>query len=166
MAPRYPESPADILAHEDRIALSGIDYLNRVIAGALPAAAVSRTLNIELIKAEPGRVEIRGLPGFEHTNSFGAVHGGWYAALLDTCLGFAVISGLKPGQHHTTLDLSVNMIRAIPMNAEVIAVGLLDHGGRSTGVARGEIRSADGKTLYAIGTTTCLVMGTATAPAR
>jgi acyl-coenzyme A thioesterase PaaI-like protein len=41
---------------------------------------------------------------------------------------------------------------------EILATGIVDHAGRTTGVARGEIRGADDGRLYATGTTTCLIM--------
>jgi uncharacterized protein (TIGR00369 family) len=86
------------------------------------------------------------------------VHGGWYGVILDTCLTCAVITGLHPGQVQTTLEFKVNMLRAIPPGTAVVGVGRLEHIGRSTGVARGEIRGlTDGK-VYALGTATCLVM--------
>ncbi|MGR3700332.1 MAG: PaaI family thioesterase, partial [Roseovarius sp.] len=40
----------------------------------------------------------------------------------------------------------------------VRAIGTLEHKGRSTAVARGELRGSTDGRLYATGTTTCLVM--------
>jgi len=55
------------------------------------------------------------------------------------------------------LNYSLNLTRGIPLGTEIFATGIVDHAGRTTGVAHGEIRDAAGK-LYATGSTTCLIM--------
>jgi acyl-coenzyme A thioesterase PaaI-like protein len=52
----------------------------------------------------------------------------------------------------------VNITRAIPLGLTVRATGMIQHAGRSTGVASGEIRGVDDGKLYASGSTTCLIM--------
>jgi acyl-coenzyme A thioesterase PaaI-like protein len=52
----------------------------------------------------------------------------------------------------------VNITRALPLDVPVQAIGTLEHKGRSTAVARGELRGRDDGRLYATGSTTCLVM--------
>jgi len=44
------------------------------------------------------------------------------------------------------------------LGTQIEAVGIVDHVGRSTGVAHGEIRGVEDGKLYATGSTTCLVM--------
>ena len=61
------------------------------------------------------------------------------------------------GAVYTTLEYKINIVRAIPVGTPVIATGVVDHAGRSTGVATGRIEGVDGK-LYATGSTTCLIM--------
>ena len=46
-------------------------------------------------------------------NPMGTVHGGWFATLLDSALGCAVHTRMKPGQGYTTAELSVNIVRAL-----------------------------------------------------
>ncbi len=65
---------------------------------------------------------------------------------------------LPTGHVYTTLEYQVNIMRPIPLGTEVQAVGESQHAGRSTGVARGEIRGAADGRLYATGSTTCIVM--------
>lgn len=62
------------------------------------------------------------------------------------------------GNFYTTLEYKVNLVRAIPPGTSVLAEGLVQHGGRSTGVAEGWIRGAEDGRLYATGSTTCLIM--------
>ena len=159
--PMFAQSPADFPALAAVREMSGLDYMRKMMAGEVPTTTFAASANYKITKVEEGLVEVTGTPLFAHTNAFGGVHGGWYGVLLDTCLTCAIITGLPRGQYQTTLEYKVNMLRAIPVGTEVIGVGELMHLGRSTGVARGEIRgAADGK-LYATGSATCFVMGEA-----
>ena len=58
---------------------------------------------------------------------------------------------------HVT-SYKVNVTRNLPVGTEIVCVGQVSHGGRSTGVASGELRGAEDGKLYATGSTTCLVM--------
>jgi uncharacterized protein (TIGR00369 family) len=99
-----------------------------------------------------------GSPEFAVMNPVGVVHGGWYGTLLDSCMACAVMTTLSRGSTYTTLEYKVNIVRPIPLGMRVLAIGEIQHSGRSTGVARGEIVGADDGRIYATGSTTCLVM--------
>ena len=91
-------------------------------------------------------------------NPIGAVHGGWAATLLDSAMGCAVHSTLPAGKAYTTVDLSISLVRAITERAgRVRCEANIIHAGSSIATAEGRIVGADG-TLYAHGTTTCLVL--------
>ncbi len=62
------------------------------------------------------------------------------------------------GSVYTTLEFKVNIIRPIPLDMMVEAVGVTDHVGRSTGVSHGVIRGVDDNRIYATGSTTCIIM--------
>ena len=70
----------------------------------------------------------------------------------------AVMTMVPQGSYYTTLEYKVNLTRAIPLGTEIAAIGQLDHAGRTTGVAHGEIRGVKDDRLYATGSTTCLIM--------
>jgi uncharacterized protein (TIGR00369 family) len=137
---------------------SGLDILRSMITGTLPGPTMARTMNIRLTEAVRGAVVFHGTPGDDVLNPRGAVHGGWYGALLDSAMGCAVQSVLEAGQVYTTLEYKVNLTRAIPPGTEVEARAQVQHGGRSTAVAIGEIRGISDGRLYATGSTTCIVM--------
>ncbi|QOL80863.1 PaaI family thioesterase [Pseudooceanicola spongiae] len=137
--------------------LSGLDSLRAMLAGKGRAPAISATLNFKAVAVEEGVVTFTGTPLEAFTNPIGTVHGGWYGAILDSCMACAVFSKLPAGTGYTTLEYKVNIIRPIPLGTEVTATGTAQHVGRSTGVAVGEIRGVDGR-LYATGSTTCIVM--------
>ncbi|MEX1663584.1 PaaI family thioesterase [Thioclava sp. 15-R06ZXC-3] len=156
--PKYADGPEDFLALDEVLSISGLDYIRKMAAGEVPSPTVQKLMAYKITQVEEGRVELRGTPGHPQTNGYGGIHGGWYAMVLDTAMTCAVITGLKRGQTQTTLEFKVNLIGAIKPGTEVVATGTLDHIGRSTGVARGEIRGAQDGRLYATGSATCFVM--------
>ena len=97
-------------------------------------------------------------PAEIHYNPIGMVHGGIPCTLLDSAMGCAVHTTLPAGVGYTTLELKVNIIKAIgkdsgPLRAEARVL----HAGRSTAVAEGRLVDRAG-TLYAHATTTCIVL--------
>jgi len=140
------------------LSLSGLEFMEDVLAGRLSSPPIGALLNYRLHSVASGEVRFRGTPEFAHCNPMGGVHGGWYGTLLDSCMACAVMTLVPKGSLYTTLEYKVNLVRALPLGAEIEATGWCDHAGRSTGVAHGEIRGlADGR-LYATGSTTCLIM--------
>jgi uncharacterized protein (TIGR00369 family) len=136
---------------------SGIEFLQRILAGTLPPAHISETLDFNLIEVEAGRAVFQGTPGRQHYNPMGSVHGGYFCTLLDSAVGCAVMSTLPKGMGYTTLELKVNLIRAMTdRTGPVRAEGKVIQVGGRVGVAEGRIIDAEGK-MYAHATTTCLV---------
>jgi len=149
----------DQLADEaDLLGRSGLEFMQDVVAGRLPGPPIGATLGFRAVAAERGRVAFEGRPEFGALNPMRAVHGGWYGALLDSCMGCAVMTVLERGQVYTTLEYKVNITRALPLGMAVRAVGEISHSGRRTGVAIGELRGIEDAKLYATGSTTCLIM--------
>ena len=140
------------------LSMSGLDFMQGILRGDIARPPISVGLNYTLDSVAPGKVSFRGAPRFEHLNPMGGVHGGWYGTLLDSCMACAVMTMVPKGSVYTTLEYKVNLTKGIPVGTEIIATGISDHAGRSTGVAHGEIRGADDGKLYATGSTTCLIM--------
>ncbi len=108
--------------------------------------------------AERTDLDLSGAPEFNVCNPMGTVHGGWYGTLLDSAMACAVMTKVPRGSVYTTLEYKVNILRAIPLGMQIDCIGTIDHVGRSTGVAHGEIRGVEDGKLYATGSTTCIVM--------
>lgn len=154
----FAKTAADLIRPADLLEMSGLEFMTGILEGRLPAPPISRVMGYGLHVVEPGRVVFRGTPTFDVTNPMGTVHGGWYGTLLDSAMACAVMTCVPKGSIYTTLEYKINILRPISLDTEVDCEGLIDHVGRSTGVAHGEIRGvADGK-LYATGSTTCIVM--------
>ena len=137
--------------------LSGLEQMRGMIDGRFPRPPISKLLDFALIEADEGHVVFEATPGFDHYNPLGSVHGGYASTLLDSCMGCAVHTRMKPGQGYTTLELKVNFIRAMKAGTgPVRAIGDIIHVGGQTATAEGRLIDAEGK-LLAHGTTTCLV---------
>lgn len=155
---RVALSPADLPDQATVLSMSGMDFMRAVLDGRLPGPPIGQTMGYRLHSVDEGRVVFRGIPEFGVTNPLGTVHGGWYGTLLDSAMACAVMTMVPKGSIYTTLEYKVNITRPLPLGAEIDCTGLVDHAGRSTGVAHGEIRGlADGR-LYATGSTTCIIM--------
>ncbi len=138
-------------------AMNGLQQMQALLRGELPAPSIGRTLDFLLIEVSDGVAIYQGTPGPGHLNPMGAVHGGWYATLLDSALGCSIHTRMPVGKAYTTLELKVNLIRALKPNIQrVRAIGRVIHVGNQTAIAEARLEGPDGK-LYAHGTTTCLV---------
>jgi uncharacterized protein (TIGR00369 family) len=136
---------------------SGLEIMQAMLRGELPYPPIAQTLDFLLLEVEAGRAMFQGTPGPSHLNPMGTIHGGWYATLLDSALGCAVQTLLPAGRAYTTAELGVNLVRAIGARApRVRAEGKVIHCGRQLATAEARLYGPDG-TLYAHGTTTCLV---------
>jgi uncharacterized protein (TIGR00369 family) len=148
---------AGIASPEQLAGLSGMAFFEAMRTGKLPPAPIGDTMDFVAIRIEHGSVVFQGRPQRKHYNPLGTVHGGWFATLLDTAVGCAVHSTLAAGKGYTTLELKVNMVRALTDSVPLVrALGQVIHVGRQTATAEGKIIGADGK-LYAHASTTCLI---------
>ena len=136
---------------------SGKSTLLRLLAGELPAPPISETLDFLLIEVEHGRALFQGRPQRKHYNPLGTVHGGWFATILDSCMGCAVHTTMPAGRAYTTAELKINIVRPLSDRVPLVrAEGRVIHEGRRMATADGRLFGADGK-LYAHGSTTCFV---------
>ena len=136
---------------------TGLEIMRAMLRGELPYPPMAKTLGFTIIEVDAGRAVFQGTPKFEHYNPLGSVHGGWFATMLDSALGCAVHTMMPPGRGYTTAGLGVNLVRAITTKVpRVRAEGWVIHCGRQLATAEARLVGPDG-TLYAHGTTTCLV---------
>ncbi len=143
----------------DQVApLSGLEFFEALLSGALPRPPINDTLDFMLVHIERGQAVFQGRPQFRHYNPLGTVHGGWYATLLDSAVACAIHSTLPAGKTYTTLELKINLVRALTDKVPLVrAEGRVIHAGRSTATSDGRLVGPDG-TLYAHASTTCFIM--------
>ena len=154
----FAKTLEDMASREDLVRRSGMEFLQGIFDGTLSAAPMAETLNFQMTALADGEVSFEGTPLQSATTPMRGVHGGWYGALLDSVMGCAVMTRIPKGRSYTTLEYKVNITRAVQGGQKVRATGFIDHAGRSTATARGEVRGLDDGRLYASGTTTCLIM--------
>ena len=139
-------------------ALAGIDYMKAMIAGRIAPPPIMRLLGYRLAEVGEGLAVFECDPGEQHYNPIGVVHGGLAMTLLDSAMGCCVHTRLPANVGYTTLEVKINLVRAITAKTGTIrATGRVIHFGNKTATAEARLEDAAGK-LYAHGTTTCLIL--------
>ncbi|KAA1418340.1 PaaI family thioesterase [Mumia zhuanghuii] len=138
---------------------TGLEIMQDVRDGVVPAPPIARLIGFELAKVEDGLAEFRLVPQDYMYNPIGSVHGGIYATLLDSAAGCAVHTTLPAGVGYTSQDLSVKFLRRITVETgPVRCVGRVKHRGRSTALAEAELLDGQDR-LLAYATSSCLILG-------
>jgi uncharacterized protein (TIGR00369 family) len=138
--------------------MTGIEFLRAIHDGRLPAPPIAELLGFQLAEVEPGNVVFECVPGKQHYNPLGVVHGGLAMTLLDSAMGCSVQTQLPAGIGYTTLEAKTNLVRVITATTgKLRAIGKLVHLGNRIATAEGRLEDASGK-LYAHATATCMVL--------
>ena len=153
-----PKETQDVLSMEEILEIPGLEMMQGILKGIYPAAPIAKILNYKVHAVEKGKVVFRGTPNLESRNPMGTIHGGWYGTILDSAMACAVMTTLPAGKIQTTLEFKVNIIRPIPTGLTVDAIGIVEHSGKSTGVAVGSLIDIETGKLYASSSTTCIIM--------
>ena len=139
-------------------AMTGLELLRAIAAGEIPGPPIAELMGFERVAVEDGRVVFACVPGAQHYNPIGVVHGGLAATLLDSAMGCAVHSTLPAGAGYTTLELKVNFTRPITSETgRILCEGTVVHRGGRVATAEGRVIAEDTGKLLAHGTTTCLI---------
>ena len=135
---------------------SGIEFLQELIDKKI-SAPIGVSLGFTLVEVGDGMAVFEAEAGPWAYNPIGAVNGGWYSAVLDAPLGCALHTTLPAGFGFTTLELKVNMVRAVRPDTGVLrAIGRIVHRGKRTAVTEARMIDRDDN-LFAYGTSTCLI---------
>ncbi|HEU0097943.1 MAG TPA: PaaI family thioesterase [Allosphingosinicella sp.] len=147
-----------IASREDVEGLTGLEMLQAIIAGRLPAPPIGATMGFRLVEVEPGRAVFEGAAGPHLLNPLGGVHGGVALTLIDSAAGCAVHTELAPGIGYTTVETKVNFTRPVPPDGSPVRCeGRVVTRGRQIATAEARLLSADGKVL-AHGTSTLIIL--------
>jgi uncharacterized protein (TIGR00369 family) len=142
---------------DEQQAISGLEFVQGLVAGTLPMNTMARTLGYDIVEVSSGRAAVTAEPSAAHLNPAGTVHAGLAATLLDTCMGLAILSTLDKGFGQTTLEFKISLLRLItPETGPMRAEGNVLSRGRRIGSAEGRLTDGEGR-LLAHGTTTCLI---------
>jgi uncharacterized protein (TIGR00369 family) len=139
--------------------LDGLAMMQAIADGRLPPPPIAVLMNMEPVEFVAGRAVFAGIPGEEHYNPIGTVHGGWASTLLDSALGCAIQTTLPAGVGYTTLDLRVTFVRAITRETgRVLATAEVVHRGRRVATAEARLTAERDGRLLAHGGASCVVL--------
>ena len=138
--------------------LSGMEYLQAIQKGAIPASPLINTLDFFLGELEEGKVSFYFEPQEFHYNPNGRVHGGVITAILDSAMGCTLHSLLPKGTVYTTLELKVNFLKMVhSKSGKLTAIGKMIHLGNSTALVEASLTDESGK-KYAHAVSTCMLL--------
>ena len=138
---------------------SGLELMQDVFAGRLPAPPITVTMGFTGEHVEEGKAVFVGEPGEFLYNPIGVVHGGFAMALLDSAMGCAVHTTLAAGDRYTTLEVKTNFVRPITVDTgRVRCEGLVIYRGGTIATAERKLTAETSGKLLAHGTTTCLIV--------
>jgi uncharacterized protein (TIGR00369 family) len=137
--------------------LDGLEFLNKIGRGDLPAVPAGATTDIRPVAVGDGWAAFEMQPAEWHYNPLGSVHGGMLAGLADSALGCAVHTRLPAGTGYTSLDLTIKFTRPANLDsgrltcrADVVSFG------RRTATAEARILDGRGR-VVAHAIATCLL---------
>ncbi|WP_443947532.1 PaaI family thioesterase [Pedobacter sp. AW1-32] len=143
---------------KDAIKMNGIDYLRAMGTGQFPLPPLMYTLDFSVTDMQEGNVVFEFVPQEFHYNPIGTVHGGVISAILDSAMGCSLHSLLPAGKIYTTLELKVNFLKALTVNAgNVKTVSKVINLGGRTALVEAQLIDQNGA-VYAHGTSTCLII--------
>lgn len=128
--------------------LDGLEFLRRMASGELPGAPIASHMRMDLIEVGEGTVVFRCEPDASHYNPIGAVHGGVMCTVLDSALGCAAHSTLPAGMGYTSIDITVNYLRAVRADSgPLTCTGTVVKPGRRVVFAEAAMVDAAGRTV-------------------
>jgi uncharacterized protein (TIGR00369 family) len=144
---------------QDISGMTGRQMLEAMIAGKLPAPAISQTLGFWLVEVGDGECVFEGETGAHLLNPLGGVHGGWALTLIDSATGCAAHTLLPAGVGYATVETKANFTRPIRHDTgRVRAEGRVIGRGRQIMSAEARIVDSSGRIL-SHGTSTLMVFG-------
>jgi uncharacterized protein (TIGR00369 family) len=157
--------PSEVI-HAVVAGMSGLELLQSIGEGRLPEPPALRTLGIEPVSAEPGKVIFSLQPAEFHYNPMGLVHGGVLVALMDTAMGCALHAHLGPGMSYVTTELSSQFARPVTEpTGRITCTGLSEAPQGRSVTTHATVVDAGGQVL-ATASSTCLVRSLRPPPGR
>ena len=139
--------------------MSGLDLMRLGVSlpGNMGDQGIASVIPMKIIEADEGRVVFLATAAARHTNPLGSVHGGFAATVLDSATGCAVHTLLPAGVGFGTVDLNVKMIRPVPFEQQMRAVGEVIDRTRSLAISEATLTDMDGK-IFAHASATCRII--------
>ncbi|WP_327120208.1 PaaI family thioesterase [Nocardia sp. NBC_01730] len=154
----WTDPMADLAAIAGLAKRSGLEQIQAIADGRVAKCPAASLIDGGDINAREGWVEVTMRAQKIHYNPVGTVHGGVLAIMLDTAAGCAVQTTLKPGEVHTTLDLTVKYLRpATEASGLLRCEATVINRGRRTALAQAQVVDEAGR-LIAHATSSCMIL--------
>jgi uncharacterized protein (TIGR00369 family) len=140
----------------DKKKLTGLELMKAMMEGRIPRAPIAEIVPMRPMEVASGYIKFFAKADKRHTNPLGGVHGGFAATVLDSVTGCAVHTMLEADTGYGTVDLNIKMLRAVPMDKELVAEGRIIHLSKKIGVSEGSLKDSEGN-LYALAAATCMI---------
>lgn len=137
--------------------MTGLEVMQAFVQGQVPTPAMAKTIPMQPLEVEFGRIVFEATADERHTNPLGGVHGGFAATVLDSVMACATHSVLAAGEGYGTTDLNIKLCRPIPFKTRLLAEGKVLNAGRNLVISEAHIRDEAGK-LYAHATATNMII--------
>jgi uncharacterized protein (TIGR00369 family) len=147
-----------VAAAPDGRPLSGLEQLRHTIASGLRRSPIAALMDFRFVRVEPELAVLEGIPGEQHYNPAGIVHGGFAATLMDTALWGAVYTTVEAGFLLTTLELKISYTRPLTAaSGPVTCEGRVISRGKRIGLSEARLLDVSGR-LCAHGTSTLMII--------
>ncbi len=137
--------------------MTGLELMQAFAQGQVPTPAMAKTIPMQPLEVEFGRILFEATADDRHSNPLGGVHGGFAATVLDSVMACATHSVLAAGEGYGTTDLNIKLCRPIPFNTRLLAEGKVINAGRNLVISEADLRDEAGK-LYAHATATNMII--------
>lgn len=113
-----------------------------------PTPPCATLLSLDILEAdrENGRVKIAFMAMPEFCNASGKIQGGFLTAMLDDCMGPAVLIATNAKSFPSTIDLNVQFL-APAKPGQIIGKGRVVKIGKTIGFVEAELEDANGSIL-------------------
>jgi uncharacterized protein (TIGR00369 family) len=128
----------------------------RGIGDRMARSAFHGWAGIDLVRAEPGEVEIALRAEDHHLNLLGTVHGGMIATVADTAMGLAMRTRAEPGSTYVTAQLGLHYL-ASGRAGRIVGIGRAVKAGGQMGYAEADVLG-EGDRLLARASATFIVV--------
>jgi uncharacterized protein (TIGR00369 family) len=149
------DDPADLAV---AARLTGRELIEWILRGDLPAPSIGATMQFRVTGVGDGLVHLQAVPGHQHLNPVGTVHGGFAMTVLDTAMAMAIFTRLPAGVWPASIEIQTRFHRPLyPDTGSVEAEGRVLHVGSTTATAEADLRDGAGR-LAAHATCTCAIL--------
>jgi len=101
---------------------------------------LDKFMGLHIVEVLEGRVVLSMEVAQQHSNIYGAVHGGTLASIADVAMGFPCVT---LGKRIVTIDMNISYIKSAPTGSTLTAVGKIISNGNTVIRSEGEIYNGE-----------------------